>query len=534
MVVEVTEGVPLGEAAPTRTFSSLVDVFKEYQLVDVHQDDTDGPALVFVTPRATQLADPTTNDEVDFRELGSTSPSPWLGNWMRREYNSDMRGKQGLINYDKMRRSDGTVRGTLRLVKTPVLAARWYMEPASASTRDKNVADFVWKNLTKWMTMSWPQFLTEALLMMDFGYYMFEKVFDMGENVTVDKDAKGKIVWRKLAPRHPMDVNVWYYDANGGPDGVQMYDGTRPTAAQFIDIPIRKLLVFTYDKEAGNMEGMSVLRSAWRNWFYKDQLYKIDAIQKERHGIGVPIIVLPPGFTKGDRNTAEELGRNIRTNERAHVVLPPNWTFMFAELRGQPVDVLKSAVHHDQMLMQQVLASFMGASTPTRSEDQDLYLKATRFIADIVVDVLNKHAIPELVDYNWLRVGYPTICAKRIGEQADWRTLSFAVRNFVGAGIIVPDDPLEANIREEMDLPKADPETARVVQLPSKTMPGQPEQVGGQPPTPADPTGSTATPGSGANVPAPPGSPRVGLPRQKALPPVGTPRSNSGYDRSGG
>jgi len=549
-VPEVREGTPLGEAVPTQVFSSLQAVFKDYQLVDVHKDELDGPALVFVTPRTSSLqaadgstlaeakqlagefSGPSTNDNVDFHELGSTSPSPWLGNWLRREYNFDMRGKQGLQNFDKMRRSDSTIRATLRLVKTPVLAARWYIEPASESTRDKNVADFVWKNLTKWMTMSWPQFITEALLMMDFGYYMFEKVYDMGENVTSEKEARGKVVWRKLAPRHPMDVNQWFYDLNGGPDGVELFDPDREALAQYIQIPIRKLLVFSYDKEAGNMEGMSILRSAWRNWYYKDQLYKIDAIQKERHGIGVPIIVLPPGFTNDDKRTADELGRNIRTNDRAHIVLPPNWTFMFAELRGQPVDALKSAMHHDDMMRQNILAPFLGSATPTKAEDQEMFLKATRFIADIIVDVLNKHAIPELVDYNWMRVGYPTICAKRIGEQADWRTLSFAVRNFVGAGIIIPDDELENNIRDEMDLPKADPSTARMIQEAPKSTSGVPETSLGSPNDPNNPT-THPTP-SGSNAPGAPTAPKAGLPRQKALPPSGPPRGNAGYDRSGG
>src|SRR6202000_3063401 len=119
---------------------------------------------------------------------------------------------------------------------------------------------------------------------------------------------------------------------------------------QWVNIPINKLLVFSFDKEAGNIEGISLLRSAYKHWYYKDTLYKIDAIQKERHGIGVPVIQMPPGWKKADKDLAEKIGRNLRTNEKAHIVLPPMWNILFAKLEGQPVDCLPSIEHHNQMI----------------------------------------------------------------------------------------------------------------------------------------------------------------------------------------
>src|SRR5690606_38715971 len=115
-------------------------------------------------------------------------------------------------------RQDGTVGGVLRLLKTPVLGARWFVEPASDSKKDQEIADFVWKCLTEYQTISWTQILTESLLMIEFGYYMFEKVFD----VRIIK-GQPRIVWQKLAPRHPMDVKKWRKDGGGGPAGVEMY-----------------------------------------------------------------------------------------------------------------------------------------------------------------------------------------------------------------------------------------------------------------------------------------------------------------------
>jgi hypothetical protein len=484
----------------------------ESALIVVPRRDRGGPV---------QLAD---SSDVDLRELGSTGVNAFTG-WLHREYNPLMQGQQGLRIFNEMRRSDGTIRGSLRLMKMPILAARWFIEPASDSALDKKVANFIWWNLTKGMTTSFPQFVTEALLMLDFGFYMFEKVFRIDDP---RPQARGKVTWKKLAPRHPLDLNEWLWDANGGPAGVSVVgmDG------KDVDIPISKMLVFTFEKEAGDMCGMSVLRSAYKPWFYKQQLEKIDAIQKERHGIGVPVIKLPPNFNADDLRLAQSMGRNIRTNEMAHIVLPPNWEIMFAKLEGQPVNALESIDHHNGEIHKNVLASFMDRQGTMKDDDFSLFLKSTRYVADIITDIVNKHLIPELVDLNWSRLpnGYPELRARRIGEYADWRTQSFAIRNLVGSNIIRPDDALEDQLREEMDLPAVDEATVRITETPQD--PNSEPDDDQDPNAPDKPDPKASTPASPQVKP--PGPPRVGPPRQTPTPSVTTPRGNSGGDRSGG
>jgi len=488
---------PVDTASGFREVSTLSEVMDKFELVSIVSDDGVEPFMV-VTPRA--FGEPIVRD-VDLRELGTSSPSPFTS-FIRAEYNRDLQGIKGLQKYDQMRRSDGTVRGTLRLVKTPVLAARWFMEPGGDRLKDKRIADFVWDCFTEQMSISWSQILQEALLMCEFGYYMYEKVW---ENRMVE--GRMRTVLKKLGPRHPMDVKEWHYDENGGPKAVTLWPSTNPFMND-VTIPIKKMLVFTFDKEAGNIEGMSLLRTPYKHWYYKETLYKIDAIQKERHGIGIPMITLPPGFSANDRALAENMGRNLRTNERAHIVLPPMWELIMLKLEGQPVDCLKSIDHHDKQIEKSILASFLSEGG-NQDTSLDLFLKATRFIADIVCQTFNDYLIKELVDYNFSGVKkYPHLRARRIGETADWRTMSFAIRNFVGAGIIQPDDVLEKNIREEMDLPPLDEATIRKTETPQA--PGEAE---------------AGKPGAGK-------APKAGPPRQapaKAQLPAG----NAGTDRSG-
>jgi hypothetical protein len=248
-----------------------------------------------------------------------------------------------------------------------------------------------------------------------------------------------------------------------------------------------------------------VLRSAYKHWYFKENLYKIDAIQKERHGIGIPIIKLPLGHNPKDRTLAHEIGANLRTNEKAHVVLPPGWEIMFAKLEGQHVDALASASHHTEMIFTNVLAQAVYASAEGNATTMmELFYKSTRHIADLVRNVINKYCIPYLVLANWDIENYPELRVRRLGDTSEARTVSFALRNLVGAGIIVPDDPLEDWSREIIDAPRADPRTKREVATP---------QGGPKPPQPG----------------------RTGMPRQSA---AGNqrqlPSGGAGTDRSGG
>ena len=496
---------------------ALTEIVQKYDVVEVVPSGHGHEPYILVAERDSSKQLKAKTESVSFAELGSASPSPFTSS-IREEYNPKLRGAMGLRMYDQMRRQDGTIGGMLRLIKTPVLGARWFVEPASDDKRDQDIADFVWKALTEYQSISWTQLLTEALLMMEFGYYMFEKVYD----VRVIK-GQPRIVWQKLAPRHPMDVKKWHKDSTGGPRSVEMHgEMTDPfyVGDSDVKIPIDKLLVFSFQREAGNIEGMSLLRTAHKHWYYKDQLYKIDAIQKERHGIGVPVIKLPMGFTPKDRDAANELGRNLRTNERAHVVLPPNWELIFAKLEGQPVNAMESIEHHDARIRENIIAKFLGDKVSTRDEDQYMFLKASRHIADLISDTFNTYAIKQLVDFNFQRLpnGYPRLRARNIGEDEDQRTFSFSLRNLVGAGIITPDEKLEEYVRDFMDLPPADPDTRREIAQPQNPNdPGNEEEE-----NPRSRSGRA-------------GLPRQQLPGGGARPgPFGLPRSNGGTDRSGG
>lgn len=496
---------------------SLRELGDRYQIVD-----TRGGAVV-----VTDRIDPGSEADAAIRlaenkvridnEIGASGTSQFAAS-LREEYNPLMVGDQFIAKCIEMR-NDGTVRASLRVAKTPVLGARWFVEPAGPTDLDKYIAEFVWKNLVQWMSQSWPELLTEILFMLDYGRYSFEKVYTYKDVLGPDGNQEKYVIWQKFSPRHPIEEVEWVYDPKGGPKALKLKADNN---TGFVTIPIEKLAVFIFDKEAGDMRGFSVLRSAYKHWFYKENLYKIDAIQKERHGIGVPIIKLPVGFTETDSRLAQAIGQTLRTNERAHVVLPPFWEIMFAKLEGQPVNALESAQHHALMLYHNVLAHFLvqTGNTEENRTNQDMFVKSTRFIADIVRDIFNKYCIPQLIDFNWDIAameatgevsGYPEMRVRRIGDTIDHRILSFAMRNYAGMGALIPDEPLETWLRDEMDLPVRDPDTVRMI-------------------GPQNAAGDIGT----GDQPLPPEAPVPDLPAQsKAGNQRIAPKGNSGQDKSG-
>jgi hypothetical protein len=482
----------------------LTETLRDYNLIGVGDD------YIVVEQRPQKLAEPSV---LDFAELGTSGVTVY-GQYSTDDYNPELRGLLGIKKYDQMRRGDAQVKASLMLLKAPVLGARWFMEPASDSVRDKNAAEFIWKCFTEYMSVSWTQVLTEALLMLDFGYYLFEKVYDIRVI-----DGAPRIVWKKFAPRHPLNVVEWKFDRSGGPESIEFGAPEGVQHVQSVNIPIDKLVVFTHQREAGNIMGVSALRSAYKHWYFKENLYKIDAIQKERHGIGIPIIKLPPNPSPKDISLADQIGRNLRVNEKAHVVLLPGWEIDWADLKGQPVDCITSVEHHNRMILVNVLGQLVDRQITGGGDqlDHDMYLHAASFVADTIRDVFNLYCIPQLMGYNFERVGIPKL---NYWFVPNLRDLSFTLRNLVGADLMRPTQEIEDLLRELGHLPAYDKGSDRVLEL-RRYQEKQAEKQArvalapGQLPNARD----NRAKADGA---------RPGLPRQAPSPPVGPGRPNSG------
>lgn len=382
-------------------------------------------------------------------EIGSSGTSIFDGYISDEDYVSELTGSTAISTYDEMRKSDGVVKAAILACELPIRAANWFIEPASDDEKDKEVADFVSDCLFNKMSITWDDFLRQCLLMLPFGFMVFEKVF-----ASVMFDNQEMIGWKKFAPRLPATILKWQTEA--GESGVTQ---TLPTGAN-VSIPIEKLIIFTNNKEGDNWVGISVLRSAYRPWFFKSHIEKINAIAFERQGLGIPYAKLPKGFTKKDRAKAETLLENLRANEKLHLVEPDGWEVGFKDMKAKTAKDPDSSIRrYNREILISVLAQFLdlgSGSTGSRALSADhssTFHNNLTAVAKQVKDVINKYAIRQLVNLNFTVSEYPKLEFSNIGLPR-YAELAKAMTSLTQQGIIKPDEKLEDFIRQLMNLPE--------------------------------------------------------------------------------
>lgn len=366
--------------------------------------------------------------------------------------------------YRKMSRSDASVRASLRAGKSPILGGNYYIDPYNSDELSLVIQEFVTHNIFEQPGAPFLSTLSEILHFFEDGFHVQEKVWGLREwaprKLSAGANRRVYTMIEKLAPRPASTITKFNYDDNGGPVSVQHNQLKQDGTTNEVTIPIDKLLIFTFDKNGGNLEGESILRSAYKHWWYKEAFYNIDAIQKERHAVGVPDIELPPGYTPQDKTIAHELGKNLRTNEKSYIVRVPGMTVGFAELHSNLVNVLESANHHDNMIMKNLMVQFLnlgiegtGGGRATGATAADMFLKSMRYIANYICDCFNLYLIPQLVAYNFQTDQFPVMKVRNIGETKDLQMWATAFANLVDKNIITMDLEDEQWARNVMDMP---------------------------------------------------------------------------------
>jgi hypothetical protein len=371
---------------------------------------------------------------------------------------------QYLLMYDRMMRTDVSVSVALRSAKSPILGADWYFEPASDDQQDLDIAEFVEHNLTEAITSPWIVNLSRILRNFQEGTSIFELVFQQADWRPQRKGANTKTytMLSKLGFRPLITIQQIDVDDNGGPVQIIQNAIDSKGEANQVTIPIDKAIMFPIG-DTDDWYGQSLLRSSYQHWYYKTYLYKIDAIQKERHGIGIPAGKLPPGWNQENKEAMKQLVSNLRTNEKAEAVLPPGYEVEFLKPNGNLVDVLKSAGYHDVMIMLNFLAEFMmlglessgsGGGRATGAAQLDIFYKSLLGYANLICDNFNMYLIPKLVQYNFDTDQYPEMKVRNVGQTKDLQQLAAALASVTNTELITPDISTEQWTREVFDMPR--------------------------------------------------------------------------------
>lgn len=368
---------------------------------------------------------------------------------------------QAQQTYLSMYRSDVSVRVGLRCIEGPILGGDYTVDPYDETPQSAAIRDFV-----EWQLFSaaapWLSTLSQILKMFRYGFQIFEPVWELREwaptKSTAGANRRMYTSLKRMAVRPVGTIQKIYYDDYGDLLQIDQNAIGKDFQTRQVTIPASKLVVFTFDKDGGDVRGESVLRPAYPHWYMKTKLYAIDGIQKEHHGIGIPFAELQPGASDNDKKFARSLLKALRVNEQSYFITNPNIKVGYAELQGNLTDALISAKHHDHMIMKNILIQFLDSDAAggraTSATAMDMMLKSTRYIGNYICDQFNYHIIPQMVGYNFNTDQFPQLRVRNIGEAKDLQMWSAAMANLINAEAIQVDDDTEQFIRKVVDMPK--------------------------------------------------------------------------------
>lgn len=422
---------------------------------------------------------------VSAQEFGVSGTENFGGYIRREDFNPELDDFQKAIRiYEQMRRTDAQIRAMLQVIKLPLRGATWTCNPASSDPVDQQIADFCNSCLfeSDAMEESWDYTLRHILLQLDFGFSVLEKVWKV--------DADGYYRYKKLAPRLPKTVREWHTDREGKLLAVVQYapvpKSTMRTATgqqrtptygtsvsyQYLTIPAEYAAVFSLEREGDNYEGWSVLRTVYRNWWFKDQAYRTMGVGLDRWGIGIPVAKLEPdhNLTKEQLETLRDVLQAIRANERAYLVAPPHVSYDILGSQGQGTIGnlgISWIDHNDSQIARNVLAGFLTMGRDPKgtlgfgSRLTDMFVSSLNGIAAGIAGDLKRQIVKPLCDVNFdmTRRQYPDpVCLDL--ERVDMEKLIDTMAQLTGTVITATDDD-ESLLRKMMGLPTLDPKFGR-------------------------------------------------------------------------
>ena len=409
----------------------------------------------------------------NFVEIGRIGQSRW-GGQVQEEFLRDLQGRKGMAIYKEMSDNDDVVGAFLYAIEMLIRQVAWTVTPGGSTKKDKEAGEFITTCLDD-MNDTWTDTVSEVLSFLVYGWSAHEIVYKRRAGRNTDDRLNSKyddklIGWRKLPVRAQESLWGWKYDEHDNLTGMTQVP---PPSFEEITIPIEKLLLFRTKSRRGSPEGRSILRSAYRSWYFKRRLQEIEGIGVERDLAGFPVLTAPEGVNFWDadnpdmatmRAAAERIVQNIRRDSLEGLTMPHGWKLELLSTGGRrQFDTCAIIERYDTRIAMTVLADFvlMGhqkvGSFALSSDKTKLFSMAISVYLDIICEVFNNKAIPALIEMNEGHfngiTAYPTLVHGDI-EGTDIETLAKFLKEVAGVGLLLPDEPLEEHLRSVAGLPK--------------------------------------------------------------------------------
>jgi hypothetical protein len=408
-----------------------------------------------------------------FKQIGGSGLTRYSG-YVYEEFLPSLRWPQAHKIYTEMADNDPVIGSVLYLAEMLIRNISWTVKHESESKEDKEAAKFL-ESCMHDMENSWEDTVSEILSMLQYGFSFHEVVCKVRKGPLESgryhsKYTDGRIGWRGFQARSQASLHSWKFNDMGD---IEAFIQQGAPTFKIVEIPLSKGLLFRTRVRRDNPEGRSLLRNAYRPWYFKKRIEEIEGIGVERDLAGLPVLQAPEGMDLWNtenaemvalKAVAEELVRSIRRDSEEGILLPSGWDLkLLSTGSSRQFDTNAIINRYDNRIAITMLSDIIligaQASGSFALADVKKSLLASALEAQVknIASTMNKFAVPRLFFYNDFNLtAMPEIVPGEV-ETPDIREVSLLLR---AMGVDITKDMELLNfLRKISSMPQLDKAT---------------------------------------------------------------------------
>ena len=365
------------------------------------------------------------------------------------QYNpSEFISTRGYRTIDMMRR-DEQVKSALRYKKHAIFSTGWQVASPEGFTKDWGPTALVNKELNG-IEGTFDKKLEEILIALEYGFSVSEIVYNKGDYIGI----------KKIEVRRPHEIR-FQQDIHGNLLGV-----IQETPAGEINLPLNRIIIYSYQSEFSNYFGRSDLEAAYRGWWHKENAYRWLGMYMERLGIP-PVFALynPDIYNPSNVETMKSVINRIQAGTVGVIPrrTPEDLEMWSPELSQGIASVFLPAIDRfDTHIARAILMpSQLGASPETSVGSQaratiifDLFIYMVENLRKNIAEVVQEQIVNRLVDLNFsVSDKYPVFSFIPLKEETKPELFNTWL-SLVTGGIVHQTEKDEIHIRKVFEMPE--------------------------------------------------------------------------------
>ena len=354
---------------------------------------------------------------VSLKQLGVSGLRRY-GPYVYEEFIPELRWPGAGKIYQEMSDNDAVIGAIMYLAEMLIRGCSWEVQAGGNSDVDNEAAKFLRECMDD-MDTSWANVISDILSMLTYGFSFHEIVYKIRRGPD-ERSSKyrsaysdGRIGWRRLPSRAQTSLAEWEFDDEGD---VQAFIQRCEPDFKTIRIPMSKGLLFRTRISKDNPEGKSLLRNAYRSWFFKKHFEEIEGIGIERDLAGFPVLTAPENldlWNEDDANMvkmrqdAEALVASVRRDSEEGILLPHGWDLkLLTSGSSRQINIGDTIERYDNRIAITMLSDIIlignnrTGSFALADTKRSLLAGALQAQVMNIADVFNAHAIPKLFALN--------------------------------------------------------------------------------------------------------------------------------------